>query len=138
MPLYCCAGDPRIAVLKITHKDIIASFTIRQAIVSSAIEAMKSIRISVLGEGTHARRVTRAVFLISAVGVGKSALVLRYVRSEYIDEYDPSKQDIFSKREVVNGNPTVLGMLPYIFGPFYFLFFFFGLSTSSKSYDQRS
>lgn len=47
--------------------------------------------------------------------VGKTQTVLRYVKSTFIAEYDPLADDIYSKQEIVDGNPVILGTCIFFF-----------------------
>jgi len=51
------------------------------------------------------------VAVIGSGGVGKSCLSLRYVRSTFVDVYDPTIEDAFRHHTVVDGNACVLDIL---------------------------
>ena len=53
------------------------------------------IRLVVLGDG----------------GVGKSALTLQYVQHNFIDYHDPTIEDAYQQRTVIDGEPCLLDIL---------------------------
>ncbi|KAJ1956169.1 RAS1 protein, partial [Dispira parvispora] len=51
------------------------------------------------------------VVLLGAGGVGKSALTIRFVRSYFIEEYDPTIEDSYTKNCKVDGEEAFLDVL---------------------------
>ena len=44
-------------------------------------------------------------------GVGKSALTLQYVQHNFIDYHDPTIEDAYQQRTVIDSEPCLLDML---------------------------
>ena len=44
-------------------------------------------------------------------GVGKTALVLRFVSGHFLEEYDPTIEDLYTKKIDVNGSSILLEIL---------------------------
>ena len=49
--------------------------------------------------------------MLGSAGVGKSALTIRYITDNFLDEYDPTVEDSYSKQIEVNGKTFVLNIL---------------------------
>ena len=62
---------------------------------SGASNEVKRYRIVVLGDG----------------GVGKSALTLQYVQHNFIDYHDPTIEDAYQQRTVIDAEPCLLDIL---------------------------
>ena len=62
---------------------------------SAASNEVKRYRIVVLGDG----------------GVGKSALTLQYVQHNFIDYHDPTIEDAYQQRTVIDSEPCLLDIL---------------------------
>nr|ACO10452.1 GTP-binding protein Rit2 [Caligus rogercresseyi] len=60
--------------------------------------------------GTGGVRVYRIVVLGDG-GVGKSALTLQYVQHNFIDYHDPTIEDAYQQRTVIDNEPCVLDIL---------------------------
>ncbi|CAK9783402.1 ras-related protein 2 [Cutaneotrichosporon oleaginosum] len=56
---------------------------------------MRRFRVAIMGSG----------------GVGKSAIVLRFMNGEFLDMYDPTIEDSYRKQFDVDGQPCVLDIL---------------------------
>ena len=56
---------------------------------------LRRYRVVVLGDG----------------GVGKSALTLQYVQHNFIDYHDPTIEDAYQQRTVIDGEPCLLDIL---------------------------
>jgi len=54
---------------------------------------------------------TYKIVILGSGGVGKSALVLRYVCDEFLEEHDPTIEDTYRKETQVKGNHVVLDIL---------------------------
>jgi len=54
---------------------------------------------------------TYKLVTLGAGGVGKSAIVLRYVCDEFVEEYDPTIEDTYRKEENIDGATVVLDIL---------------------------
>jgi len=61
----------------------------------SGQSSLKRYRLVVLGDG----------------GVGKSALTLQYVQHNFIDYHDPTIEDAYQQRTVIDGEPCLLDIL---------------------------
>eukprot|EP00475_Leptophrys_vorax_P042092 TRINITY_DN79418_c0_g1_i1.p1 TRINITY_DN79418_c0_g1~~TRINITY_DN79418_c0_g1_i1.p1 ORF type:complete len:213 (-),score=58.26 TRINITY_DN79418_c0_g1_i1:103-741(-) len=48
------------------------------------------------------------IVVLGSGGVGKSALVIRYVTQNFVDEYDPTIEDCYKKNVMIDGNPATL------------------------------
>ena len=57
--------------------------------------SLRRYRVVVLGDG----------------GVGKSALTLQYVQHNFIDYHDPTIEDAYQQRTVIDGEPCLLDIL---------------------------
>jgi len=62
---------------------------------SAGQSSLKRYRLVVLGDG----------------GVGKSALTLQYVQHNFIDYHDPTIEDAYQQRTVIDGEPCLLDIL---------------------------
>ena len=62
---------------------------------AESLERLSRYRIVVLGDG----------------GVGKSALTLQYVQHHFIDYHDPTIEDAYQQRTVIDGQPCLLDIL---------------------------
>lgn len=51
------------------------------------------------------------LMVCGSAGVGKSALVLRYALGRFVEEYDPTIEDNFSKETIVDGEECLLEIL---------------------------
>merc|ERR1719273_3045826 len=51
------------------------------------------------------------IVVMGAGAVGKSALVLRYVCDEFLEEYDPTIEDTYRKETQIDGTTVVLDIL---------------------------
>ncbi|KAJ9051991.1 hypothetical protein DSO57_1038624 [Entomophthora muscae] len=51
------------------------------------------------------------VIMVGSGGVGKSALTLQYMYSDFVEEYDPTKADSYRKKVVVNGEECQIDIL---------------------------
>ncbi|KNC76298.1 hypothetical protein SARC_11191 [Sphaeroforma arctica JP610] len=51
------------------------------------------------------------IVVMGSGGVGKSALTIQFVRSVFVDEYDPTIEDSYRKTITVNGKPKILDVL---------------------------
>lgn len=58
--------------------------------------------LATFGTGSSANSVR--VVVLGSSGVGKSAVVMQYVRGMFIESYDPTLEDSFSKRVNFGGN----------------------------------
>jgi len=48
------------------------------------------------------------IVVLGSGGVGKSALVIRYVTQNFVDEYDPTIEDCYKKNVLIDGNSSTL------------------------------
>ena len=62
---------------------------------SAGQSSLKRYRLVVLGDG----------------GVGKSALTLQYVQHNFIDYHDPTIEDAYQQRTVIDSEPCLLDIL---------------------------
>ena len=46
-----------------------------------------------------------------SIGVGKSALIIRYITNNFVEEYEPTIRDPYRKQIEVNGKPFLLDIL---------------------------
>eukprot|EP01134_Creolimax_fragrantissima_P006748 CFRG6748T1 len=51
------------------------------------------------------------IVVMGSGGVGKSALTIQFVRSVFVDEYDPTIEDSYRKTLTINDKPKVLNVL---------------------------
>ncbi|KAJ9080709.1 hypothetical protein DSO57_1022112 [Entomophthora muscae] len=51
------------------------------------------------------------VIMVGSGGVGKSALTLQYMYSDFVEEYDPTKADSYRKKVVVDGEECQIDIL---------------------------
>ncbi|XP_052792818.1 ras-like protein family member 12 [Mya arenaria] len=51
------------------------------------------------------------IVLLGAVGVGKSALTVKFITRRFIMEYDPSIEDIYTKQEDVDGQELIVNIM---------------------------
>eukprot|EP01084_Bolivina_argentea_P172139 298200_1 len=56
---------------------------------------LQKLKITVLGSG----------------GVGKSALTIRFIADEFMNEYDPTIEDSYSKQVVIDDKPVLFDIL---------------------------
>ena len=49
--------------------------------------------------------------VMGATGVGKSALTIRLVTGNFLDEYDPTIEDSYRKQMMIGGKPELLDIL---------------------------
>lgn len=52
--------------------------------------------------------VIHRVVVLGTGGVGKSALVIRYVTQNFVDEYDPTIEDCYKKSVMIDDAPTTM------------------------------
>ena len=50
------------------------------------------------------------IFVVGDGGVGKSALTIQFLQNEFIDEYDPTIEDSYRMKVVIDG--TVHKLIP--------------------------
>ncbi|KAJ3212035.1 Ras GTPase [Dinochytrium kinnereticum] len=51
------------------------------------------------------------IVVVGGGGVGKSALTIQFIQSQFVDEYDPTIEDSYRKQCVIEGEPVVLDVL---------------------------
>ncbi|KAH3761121.1 Ras GTPase [Pelomyxa schiedti] len=51
------------------------------------------------------------IVVLGAGGVGKSSIVIQYIQSHFIEEYDPTIEDSYRKQVVVDGSTVMLDIL---------------------------
>ncbi|GAB6022809.1 Ras-like protein member 12 [Chamberlinius hualienensis] len=51
------------------------------------------------------------VAIVGSLGVGKSALTVKYITKRFISEYDPDLEDIYSKNEAIDQKDVVLNLM---------------------------
>ncbi|KAI9095537.1 small GTPase superfamily [Phlyctochytrium arcticum] len=51
------------------------------------------------------------IVVVGGGGVGKSALTIQFIQSQFVDEYDPTIEDSYRKQCVVDGETAVLDVL---------------------------
>ena len=49
--------------------------------------------------------------VVGGGGVGKTALTIQYVQNQFVDEYDPTIEDLYRKQSIVDGESCVLDIL---------------------------
>lgn len=49
--------------------------------------------------------------VVGGGGVGKTALTIQYVQNQFVDEYDPTIEDLYRKQSVIDGESCVLDIL---------------------------
>ena len=54
------------------------------------------------------------IVLLGGPAVGKSALTLRMVTNNFVSEYDPTIEDIYTKKVTVDGVDCVLSIFYYL------------------------
>ncbi|KAI8804532.1 ras-like protein 1 [Cladochytrium replicatum] len=51
------------------------------------------------------------IVVVGGGGVGKSALTIQFIQSQFVDEYDPTIEDSYRKQSVVDGETAILDVL---------------------------
>ncbi|KAI9002722.1 Ras GTPase [Gaertneriomyces sp. JEL0708] len=51
------------------------------------------------------------IVVVGGGGVGKSALTIQFIQSQFIDEYDPTIEDSYRKQCVIDGDTAILDVL---------------------------
>ncbi|KAJ3413971.1 Ras GTPase [Chytridiales sp. JEL 0842] len=51
------------------------------------------------------------IVVVGGGGVGKSALTIQFIQSQFVDEYDPTIEDSYRKQCVIDNEPAVLDVL---------------------------
>ncbi|KAJ3212289.1 Ras GTPase [Dinochytrium kinnereticum] len=51
------------------------------------------------------------IVVVGGGGVGKSALTIQFIQSQFVDEYDPTIEDSYRKQASIEGEPAVLDVL---------------------------
>ncbi|KAJ1974948.1 hypothetical protein H4R34_004525 [Dimargaris verticillata] len=51
------------------------------------------------------------IVMVGAGGVGKSALTVKYISGDFVQEYDPTKADSYQKRVVLDDGPCTVDIL---------------------------
>ncbi|KAJ3104687.1 Ras GTPase [Phlyctochytrium planicorne] len=51
------------------------------------------------------------IVVVGGGGVGKSALTIQFIQSQFVDEYDPTIEDSYRKQAMIEGEPAVLDVL---------------------------
>ncbi|KAI9320556.1 ras-like protein 1 [Dichotomocladium elegans] len=49
--------------------------------------------------------------MVGGGGVGKSALTIQFIQSQFVDEYDPTIEDSYRKQSVIDGETALLDVL---------------------------
>ena len=61
--------------------------------------------------GGQQQPVTVKIIIIGTGGVGKSALTLRFMYDEFVEDYEPTKADSYRKKVVVDGREFQIDIL---------------------------
>ncbi|GJJ14120.1 hypothetical protein Clacol_008377 [Clathrus columnatus] len=75
-------------------------------------------------------------------GVGKSALTIQFLRSHFVDDYDPTIEDSYVKHSVVDGEKAVLEILDtagqeqYLQVHFYYFYYLFLILDGQGSFSE--
>ncbi|RKO97280.1 hypothetical protein CXG81DRAFT_6201, partial [Caulochytrium protostelioides] len=51
------------------------------------------------------------IVVVGGGGVGKSALTIQFIQSQFVDEYDPTIEDSYRKQALVDGETALLDVL---------------------------
>lgn len=51
------------------------------------------------------------IVVVGGGGVGKSALTIQFIQSQFVDEYDPTIEDSYRKQCVIDGETALLDVL---------------------------
>ena len=51
------------------------------------------------------------IVVVGGGGVGKSALTIQFIQSQFVDEYDPTIEDSYRKQCVIDGETAYLDVL---------------------------
>jgi GTPase KRas len=51
------------------------------------------------------------IVIVGGGGVGKSALTIQFIQSQFVDEYDPTIEDSYRKQCDIDGQVSILDIL---------------------------
>ena len=67
------------------------------------------------GEGSFDPNIEKfTIVLLGGPAVGKSALTLRMITDNFVKDYDPTIEDIYTKKIIVDGQECVLSTFCFI------------------------